>query len=556
MSEGFQYETELIDHMSAPAHHEGEALAHLAEQATHTEDAIRKLGESHRVAAHWSLEAKGFFKDFSGSLVPEIALGELAAEAVKSLGEAAFEGAEKLADLTIEGVKFAAEMSEFKENAITAYSVVQGTAEEGEKTFAAIDQLGRDVHMPVERAHELAESLMQQGLENTREVEAAVQAVSDLQRVGMGRGADRLQTLIERSLAMGHLQVQGRALAGTGVQLPALMRELATSLHKPVEEIKADLKAGTIDAETGIAAIERTFAKSKIHEVAAKKFTIADLVVDLKNDVRGLFQDVDASPMLGSLSQLDWAFQQITGSTGGLKQQVTSAFTTIIQWIAPVIDAVTIFGLDVEIGFLKAELATKPLLADLKKMQIDGQVVYWLGEGIGFAAEHMAKLAITTAWVVGELASLAEHGSVQGQHAGTGFVDGLMLSLVSGQGQAGAAGRDLMGAAVAGANERAKIHSPSRVTEEMGGYLTEGLERGIAGGAGDVHAAFGDAVDVDAPRTGGGGGHTTVDVGGLHAHVTVQGGTLTPEEIKRSVTEALVDVTDQFRIELGAGVAA
>jgi hypothetical protein len=99
MSEGgFTYETAIHDGMSGPAHHEVAALGELEHAIGKTEKALGGLASAHEHAGKMSGEAKGFLKEFTGSLVPEIAIGEVAAEGIIKLGESFAELGEKIVD--------------------------------------------------------------------------------------------------------------------------------------------------------------------------------------------------------------------------------------------------------------------------------------------------------------------------------------------------------------------------------------------------------------------------------------------------------------------------
>jgi hypothetical protein len=549
--EGFSYETELVDHMSGPAGKEAHALEGLASAAEKTERSIHKLGEAHEEAGHSFMSAKEFGKDFSSSLVPEIALGELAAEGLKTLAESALEVAEKFVELGVEGVKYSVEMAEFKENAIAAYSAVQGTAEEGERTFALIDELGRNVHMPVERAHDLAQKLMTQGLENVQAVEGVIQAVSDLQRTGNERGADKLTALVERSLATGAFTAKGKQLAGTGIQLPALLSELASSLHQPVAQVKAELEKGKISAEVGINAIENVFARSKIHQIAAQKFSLEDLATDTKNTLRGLFQDVDPEPILHALHDMAWAFGESGKEGGTLKELVTDTFNWIIKHTAPVIDAITELGQEFEIGYLKGRIAAKPLVEELTKITAHVGGFDLLSKAVESLAKWITESAIGAALLVAKLWELKEAGD----KLGNSLVGGLLNALGVGKGPAGDAASDLMNHTVDAANEAGGIQSPSKVTYEMGQNLTRGLVLGINAGSGDVARAMGDSIDVGSAGSvandNGGGRSVVVHPGAIHVQVNAPQAAATADEIRELTESAMEDALERFVLEMG-----
>jgi hypothetical protein len=560
VEDGFSFETQIVDHMSGPAKAEADALERLIGVAEKTADALGELAHKHEEAGKHAHKHKGFLEELWHELVPKIVVAELVAEGIKKIGEAIVETAIKMGELAVEGVHFALEMSEFKENAIAAYTAVQGTAEEGERTFEEIDQLGRNVHMPVERAHDMAVHLMQLGMENTQEVENAIQHVSDLQRTGNAEGAGKLQHLIERGLASGTFNPAERMMSGIGVTMPELLDQMSKDMHKPIAQIKAEMHAGRINIHDGLNEMEKVFQHSKIHEIAAKKFTLDDLITDMHNSVRKLFEDVDTEPLMHALHDMGWAFGQGAEGAGTLKSFVTDTFNWIIRNVSPVIDAITELGLHIEIGFLRGKIAVKPLLDDLHKMGLEGPSLDKIGEAVEFLVEWLVKGAVAATDLAMRIAEIAEfqvglsndtgklthalggdivEGVVKGIEGGAGSVEGAIVQMVTG--------------GIAKGNEAAENHSPSRKGFRMGANITKGLALGIDDGASDVARALGDSVDLGSPGMvqNDNARHVTVESGAIQVNVHAPHSGATAHEMREVVESALEDVLEQFLLEVG-----
>ena len=520
--EGFAFETELVDHMSGPAGKEAESLENLAKAAMHAEGAVHGLGEAHKHASAEILTAKGFMREFGHSLVPEVALGELAAEGVKKIAESAVEVAETFGELAVEGVHFALEMSEFKENAIAAYTIVKGTAAEGEETFQQIEELGLAIHAPVEKAQNMAQQLMQEGLENTQAVKDVIQSVTELQRTGNERGADRLQTLIERSLAAGTFTVKGKALAGTGIQMPALVQQLATDLHQPLARVKEELKAGKIVAEEGISALESVFYKSKIHQIAEEKFSLGDLATDMRNSFKGMFEDFDVSPIMDPLRDLATLIDGNTASGRLLGTTIHMGFQGLIDITGDAIEEVTLFGLNLEKWALKGLLAVMPLIRMLGEVVELGQKVR---EALGIKGETYG---------VGILKGFDEWRHRIGgrvEPGEPGFVGPVQAPVD----EAHKAGKQIADGLVGGVKDGLGIHSPSAVMAELGHHAADGFAIGVDQGTRDMPESR--SVTVE-------NGAIQVTVHAPQAHATA-------EEIREVTTSALEDVLEQLILELG-----
>ena len=300
------FDVKLKDEISGPAHAAQKSLHELGAEAKDAGGAVDTLGRHVEEAGKKHHEAHGFIKEFTSSLIPQIALGELAAEGLKKLGES-----------VIEGVKFAVEAAEFKENMVDAYAIVRGGVEEGEKTFREIDTLATGLHMPTEKAHALAQSLMLQGLTNQKELTSTITAVSNLTRAGLEAGAAHLQSAIERSLASGHFEISSKLLRGTGTNVDAVYSALADRLHVSTDVIKQEMAAGKISVDDGITAITEAINNSNVAELAKKKFTITDALTDIKNSVRGLFQEADSGPLVEAFRDVSEAIKP--GTEGALE---------------------------------------------------------------------------------------------------------------------------------------------------------------------------------------------------------------------------------------------
>jgi hypothetical protein len=349
--EGFEFDVGMKDSVSAPANAEVAALDRMRGAFERFNIAADKGAAANEHAGRSAHESEGFFKGFATSLVGQVAAAELAAEAIKKLGEAVLEAA-----------NFAVEVAEFRENAVMAYEAVTGTAEEGERTFAAIDRLATTIRIPAEQAHHLAQSLMVQGLENQEQLTSAISAIGALQRTGMEQGAEKLQRIIETSLATGHLEVNKRMLRGTGLNVDDLYSDLGKRLHMGRAQVAAELKAGKIDAEVGIASITEAINHGKIGEIAAKKFDIGDALTVFKNEMRAIFQDVDVGPLKQALYDFVSIFSQ--GSTTGkdFHDVVTGAINGVARAVSGAIESVLLFGLKLQLVGLQAYIDLFPVL--------------------------------------------------------------------------------------------------------------------------------------------------------------------------------------------------
>ena len=565
--EGVEFDLALKDEMSSPAHDAKAAVIELtaalkanAEAIKGAEGSHKRLGKSLHEAGEHAKEGKGFFEEFGKSLIPQIALAELAAEGIKKVGEA-----------IVEGFKFAVEASEFKENMTDVYSVVLDSASEGRAMFEEVDKLAATVHMPAEKAHELASSLMLQGLESQEAVQSTIAAVSDLQRVGLGAGADKLQSIIGRSLAAGHFELGkgGKSLKGTGVSVDELYAELGRNLHKSVAEVKAEMKAGTIGVEEGTLALTHAIDKGKVGIVAAGKYGIGDVVTDIKNTVRGLFQETNVSPLIDAFKSIA---ESIKPGSDGAKE-----FKETLDGLVSVAGDLVNAGAAIAGAFKDAFLGIKHLAEDaidaLSGVGKKVQDVFGSQKDKDFSSQaerdvanrenNEMKVRSGKAWIDDakkggglDLDKLfdekdAQNASVVAQPVGKEIGQGLAFGIRQSHEEIHAAGVEGGKHAVAGFREGADAHSPSRATFALGQDMGEGLLLGWEDRLDDVHKGM--SLSVMPPsldvKGGRGGGGRSIDVGGIHVEVH---GVANADEIMNLLPSAIVDLLEQASNEAGA----
>jgi len=517
-SDGFSYEITMPDEMSGPAHDAKDALDELTSSIKKNEGALKEqksagheANEGHKEAAGGAgflSEALGGLKE---SLIPQVAIGEMVAQAVEKLGDVALEAAKKFAELVIEGTKFALKMSEFKENSEQAYAAVLGTAEEGEATFAAIDRLSRSVHMPAEKAHDLAKTLMLEGLTNQEQITSAITVVSDLHSVGLDQGAEKFQRVIERSLQEGHFALPKRG-GIPGADLEQVYKTLGERLHIGVDEVKRQLAAGRIGVEEGISALEETFMKSKAHEIAKSKFDLSDVETDLSNSFHTMLQDVDASPLKQSLVDFVSIFDQGNASGQTMKEVLTDTFNTVIRWVSIAVDGFTVLALKGEASALDLEAAFYPEIVVLTKIE--------------HAAEAAAKAILGI-----------------GTSADNSLVSSTIDKLLSLGGGGGVPDLSHMGDVHAPVVKREPAHADGGTVHEP-----PPGESFAAVKPGEMILPVGFASqmpNLSPANSNGGGTQVHVDVGGIHITASDR------EDMRRILESEIVDVFERVKIELG-----
>lgn len=301
--DGFGYDLALIDHVTREAHTMGRSIDDLAEAIDELSKKFEKSNKHVKDAAEHT--------EHLGGEVRKLAAEYLSLKAAQEV------------------VRFAAEAADFREDTTLAYAAVKGTAEQGEAVFQTIDKIARQVHMPAEKAHEMAQSLMLEGLNDTALIGKIIETKAALIRTGQIRGAEKLQSIIERSIVSGHLEAGkgGKKLAGLGIDA-ALAQELGK---------------GQTTVEDGLEKITRSILDGPIGKTAEKKFGLEEFGADISNAFRGAAQSADLGNFNAALGELDQALIAVTGETGpvgGFFQMMLDDAAIVIHEIAGLTDSI------------------------------------------------------------------------------------------------------------------------------------------------------------------------------------------------------------------------
>jgi hypothetical protein len=536
-SDGFEYVMSIEDGVSGPAKAEKDALRGLQGQILSTEKQLRALQSTQLnyrrsgfsgAAKDVGLEVQQVRQHIAG-LRADVASNRLLG--MQALGALAVAG--EAGHLGLEAEKFAIDAAMFKTDTTLAYTAVKGTAEEGAAVFAQIDQMARMVHMPAEKAHDLARDLMLQGLEDTRLIGSTIAAQSALIRTGQLQGAEKLHSIIERSLASGHFEAgklgggkkgqapSGRALAGLGVHLPDLFNDLSKRLGIGVDQVQAQLKAGKVATEVGVAALVDAINTGVIGKTAAAKYDIHDFATDAMNSLKRMVENVDLKPLENSLFGVSEALR----FTADRKDGVQGLLQMMIDMSADALDSIEGFALGVEIAALRIELALKPATDALAKMT-----------GPASTLGHIASAMFDNPTTHNNLEKFDKelaNASPEEQAKYAEYEASMGRTPVD----AGAkAGKDF----IKGARDATDTHSPSEEMARFGEDLSDGLGKGFtARSASEAMRGAGES---------GGGRSVMIDLGGIH----VNAGTGADAHVIAALAEsAVIDAFDRLRLELG-----
>ncbi len=628
MSDALQFIIELADKVSAPARAQAAALGGVEKELQAVQGAMASLEKQGAIAKALGDTGKmstvadklgklGGAADLLKGQLPGVAAGggqvSSMAEALTGQLGSAIPGAEGLTGALGElgaaagpigiaiaalvatlaglgmalyaGAKLAISASDFKGDMIDSYAAMVGSAEAGKATYDQIQGIAKALPMEAEKVHSLAAKFLAQGVAENQ-LGDIVGAMANVQ-AALGKNgeeaASKIEAIITRASTSGKFAIPERALAGSGLREVEIVDAIAKKLGKGRTEIAAQLKAGTIDASVGIAAMTEAL-NAKFGGIAAKQLLDLDVQASkFKENATELFSDVDASPLLEALGGVGSMFDSATPAGAAMKEMITGTFNAIFKAVAVVGPYVRAFFQGLIIAALQVYIAVKPVVRTIGDVMtaltggapgVDVMVTLakWaVYAGIAIAALAALVLAPFVLMIAAgpmALAALAaivtwveEAGSAflaAATSIGSSIVQGIASGISSGAQFVLDAIRNLGNSATGALKSLLGIASPSKVFAQLGGHTAAGFAQGIDAGAPDVAGSMTDmampppALGAAAAGGGAGGG-----AGGASASSGGGGGvqigavTITIEGVKDAA-----DLAQRLPTELAAAFEA
>jgi hypothetical protein len=445
------------------------------------------------------------------------AAGVIAAAAIVKFGEA-------IGEWVFEGAHMALEAVEAKEKTLDLLEAMLGSKDAAEEVTAAIGQITKVTGVSGSRVAQLARELSAAG-EAGDLLTSSMKAIAQAETV-LPEGGAKLQKITERAIQTGNFALSPKQLVGTGLQVQKLYEEIARRTGVGVKQVEAQLKAGKVSAETGIAAMNAVISE-KFGGVAAKQAKDLDVQIQrFHANISKLFKDVNVEGFLDKLQSILAIVDQSTESGKALHDVLTGAFNAVFKVVEKVAPYVEIFFLGLELAALKVANAIRRVAAawgisfgDENKEAVDSfeDAMIGFADGIGRVAHGMEVLAgYTGVWetiatyvgmlvdftgfligpfVDAELAFvrlgiaallvvdyLSRFGA-EAEQAGVSLVSGLVSGIKNAAVQLYDAVVDLAKTAMQKFRDIFQIHSPSRVMAGMGANISAGLAHGISSGA-------------------------------------------------------------------------
>ncbi len=489
------------------------------------------------------------------------------------------------AGLIKSGVEFAISSSEAKQEMLGLFDAMGGGITTGAETEAMIDDLKSKFGVAKDSLVGYTNALHQMGMTNLDEIRDSLLAVSSASALVKGGDQALLSFMKKIEIAKesgAGLKVATKQLASLGAT-GANVGDVAAVMGVSVETLTKNLAAGTVDAgKFGDALQEAIINKGKgpLERMAASSANLKKLLSEAWGD---LFEDIDVGPFMQEVKKLFDVFGQGTSSGQALKAGIGGFFKQVFAVLTKVVPLAKHFLLDMVIYGLKAYLAIKPIVAEVKKFAASAEggamisaVLSGLWEvlkvvGVALLVVVAAATALWAAMIVVSVAVWSAVGAFLGFVTGAGdaltgwissaataaydFVAGLVNGIAGGASQVIGAVSGLADSATGAFKSALGIASPSKVMMTLGGHTGAGFAQGLDDTSGDVHGAasgVAGAAVKGASSGGEAGGASGGSKAGAQISVTVMidGAGKSAAEITQ---ELVASVFEQYAMAAGVG---
>ena len=428
-------------------------------------------------------------------------------------------------------------------------------------------------------------------------LKSAIEAVASATALMGAEGGAAAQTLLSKIQELSSTGQKLSLNARTLKQLAEMgisAQDLATQLHKPVDELKNVSLAGK-DAQAAIEAILKAKGAEALKDKAISLSAIsAAFGANISEIFKGL--DSEIKPFMTELKNLVGTFGKGTGGSSLLASAVKAILVPAFRIATVALKAIHSGEALLINWFLRAAIAWKKFTgATLAGSIVRGIIMVIVAAAaicvttIGILAAGFAALMIPVIAVAGALALVpiafmavmagakklgAAVGSAisgvvavlagwagQAYAAASNFIQGLVQGIMAGAGAVIGAVSSLASGAVGAFKGALGIHSKSTVMMKMGGFINQGLSHGMANDNGAVAGAAQDmAGGVVAGASGGGAKASGCGKGGGGVTINIQPGAVVIQGAGSS-GEALTLTEDALallleRVALARGLAA
>ena len=439
--------------------------------------------------------------------------------------------------------------SQAKQQLQASLGAFLGTGIAGAKVLLGqIDALAARLPFTSAKLREWGQAFIEAGIRGEG-LRASIEAVASATAIMGESGGKAASDLILKFREMARLRLAVRLspdviadLAKAGISAQVLAKELGTT---PDRLKLISVRAGDLGD-----VMQRVLLKQGAGPLNQMGLSLDSIREKFAEGWTSAFADLGdiVTPFMAQLRSLASEFFKGSIAAKGTAGVVRGVLTPAFEVATRTTRAAHIALLYLEIGYLKAAIALRPLTSALDKLGISGKVVsvamYLIGGAavvlavifgvlalaVGLVAAPFIIFGTAISYLVGLISGAIEHfddlksgvrdaadGIVQAVNsfvagaatglqnfvmaaasAGLNFVVGLVQALLTGSGPVADAVKGLAASAVSALFGALQIRSPSRISKAAGGFFTAGFVDEVEEGAGDAHAAAKGMADAAA----------------------------------------------------------
>ncbi len=477
--------------------------------------------------------------------------------------------------LVAAGAKYASEMAGFKEQTLFAYKYILGGSARAEMMFAEADDLARAMGTKTTSVAESMRELMGGGFSESQSKNITA-AIADVGALSPTADTGAISAQLAQMKGAGRVLAEDlKPLLSAGLNddmFYQVLREMTGKTDQ--KDLKKMLETGKVSADMGIEAILETVNRmggnKGLGSVAAARAneTMQGQVDQAKAMFERLFMSIQSGPAgaaIGALAKQVGSFLDPKGASG---QRILAVLSAMAAGVAGVLASLQGGALDTFLsgalsmfetlrpivgaffdafgaGFGEAITAVRaivgafssgsgPSLDFVAIARALGSAFAFFAVGLGsvlallgglVAGIGLVVIGIGTALVdmVGAVAEFAAEFGDAGLDIASHFIAGLVGGIATGAIEVVSAVVALGSSAIDGVKGIFKIQSPSRVMEEVGGFVAAGFTQGVDAGAPEASGAVASLVAPSALGSiarGAAGGGSSASVGDINVTVT------------------------------------
>lgn len=384
MASELAFTIKLTDQMGAPARQASESVGKLTQSLTKAKAALavyqaqlgraKQLGDIAGYKKYSALVDQGrrsvfgLTQQVEGLSARSEGLSGMLGSAAGPLGmvaTGALAAGTAVAGLTFEAIKFAAEMTTSRTRTIAMFEALGEGPGAGKKTLDFLDDLAKKLPQTRDELVPWAKELNAIGITDLGELKGQLRAVATAQATVGEEGAEhylnltrRIREAVDTHTGLKIADKQLALLTKTGVRVTDVAAEMGVGAR----QLRDQLKAGTVNAAQFGAALETALIKKGQPALNAMRLDLPTTLAKGREEFGKLFDSIDFAPLTAGLRDFFTLFDQSEPAGRSLKDTITGALNAIVKWLGHAATETTIFFLEAEVLWLRAELFTKPYI--------------------------------------------------------------------------------------------------------------------------------------------------------------------------------------------------